>query len=152
MNREAYKSEYERAVFNDFLDRTGLNIDRTSIRSGNAMLNEPDLIYTCADGNYVGFELGRLTDPNLKRVVNRWEPINGEYVRTSDPSPEITRKKLEKTYLVTFPVHLLLYKENPIITPDNIIILAIKPLCDHAHSYSKVWFMGKTIEVLYEHG
>ena len=152
MSRETRKAEDERTVLGGFLERSGVQIDRASIRSGNAALNEPDLICMYVGGGDVGFELCRLTDPNLRRSVNRWEPVNGEYVRTCDPSAEIARRKLEKTYSVQFPVQLLLYKESPIITPDNIIILTIKPLCGRRHGYTTVWFMGKNIEVLYERG
>jgi len=88
-------------------------------------------------------------DEKLAVIANRWEPINGEFTWTSDPSKRITKNKLSKKYNVPFPVELLLYKEHPIITPDDVIIPTIKPVCQIRHNYTRIWFMGSTIEVLY---
>ena len=49
-----------------------------------------------------------------------------------------------------YPVELLLYKENPIITPDNVILPTIRPVCDMKHKYRRVWLMGDSVELLYE--
>lgn len=149
MTRQAQKATYEREVFSSFLDRSGLDINRDSIHSGDPALQEPDLICDYTGGKKTGFELGRLIDPNLAKVVNRWEPRNAEYVRTSDPSAEIARKKIKKKYAVAFPVELLLYKEHPIITPDDVILPTIEPVCHMNHKYSRVWFMGDSIKLLY---
>ena len=150
MIREAQKTAYERGVFETFLDRARLDVNRGSILSGNPAIKEPDLLCEYTNGDKVGFELGRLTDPNLAQVVNRWEPRNGEYVRTSDPSGAIAKRKIKKTYSVPYPVELLLYKENPIITPDNVILPTIRPVCHMKHKYRRVWFMGDSVELLYE--
>lgn len=128
-----------------------LDIDHKTIKNGDAEKKEPDILCKFISGEWIGFELGRLTDPILRQAVNRWEPVNGEYIRTSDPSRQIAEKKLNKKYGVTFPVELLLYKEYPIITPDNVILPTIEPACHIKHSYSRVWFMGKSIELLYPH-
>jgi len=149
MNREAEKAAYELEIFNTFLNNASLAIESDSISNGDPNKNEPDILCVTKDGNKVGFELGRLIDPNLARVVNRWEPQNAEYVRTSDPSAQIARQKIKKTYSVSHPVELILYKEFPIITPDDTIIPTIEPICHLKHEYSRVWFMGDTTEVLY---
>ena len=150
MTREAKKAAYEREVFEKFLDLTGLEISRNSIVNGNATQSEPDLLCEYTNGEKVGFELGRLIDPNLAQAVNRWEPKNGEYIRTSDPSGTIAQRKIKKIYTVSFPVELLLYKEYPIITPDNVIIPTIQPVCHMKHKYHRVWFMGNSVVRLYE--
>lgn len=150
MTREDQKAAYEREVLERFLDFSGLEVIRDSIVNGNATQNEPDLLCEYINGERVGFELGRLIDPNLAQAVNRWEPKNGEYIRTSDPSGAIAQRKIKQTYSVSFPVELLLYKENPIITPDNIILLTIRPVCRMNHQYRRVWFMGDSVELLYE--
>jgi hypothetical protein len=151
MSREETKTKYEQTVFYKFLDRSGIRIDRDSVAKGDHIQREPDFVCSYDNGERVGFELGRLTDPRLRKAVNRWEPINGEYIRTSDPSRQIAKSKLIKKYSVAFPVELLLYKEHPIITPDNVILPTIKPVCHIKHSYSRVWFMSDdSIELLYE--
>lgn len=149
MNRQAEKDVYEREVFLKFLEMANLNIDRETVKNGDPHRNEPDILCEFVSGKWIGFELGRLTDPRLRQAVNRWKPVNGEYIRTNDPSRQIAKNKLSKKYDVTFPVELLLYKEYPIITPDNVILPTIKPLCQIKHNYSRVWFMGKNIELLY---
>ena len=94
MTREADKEDYETTVFNEFLDRSCISINRGCIRKGNPHDGEPDFICSHLDGVETGFELGRLLDPNLAQVELKWEPINGEYIRTSDPSEELARKSL----------------------------------------------------------
>lgn len=150
MNREAQKTLYEREVFGKFLNVSGVDIDRDSIQTGNPNKKEPDILCQYTSGKKVGFELGRLVDPNLMRTVNQWEPKNGEYIRTSDPSTFIAQKKIKKTYSVSFPVELLLYKELLIITPDDVILPSIRPACYLKHQYHRVWYMGSSLEVLYE--
>lgn len=149
MNREYEKAEYEKSVFIKFLEQSKLEIDRNSIENGDPNRQEPDILCRYITGEEVGFELGRLKDAKLAAIVNRREPIYGEFTWTSDPSIKIAEKKLGKQYGVPFPVELLLYTEHPIITTDDVIIPTIKPSCQHHHYYTKVWFMGDTIEVLY---
>ncbi len=151
MNRERTKKEYEKAIFLHFLSLSNLEIATDSITSGNPNKQEPDILCKYIKGGTVGFELGRLTDPILSAEVNAWEPENGKYIRTKDHSGKITRKKLTREYQVSFPVELLLYRENPIVTPENVIIPSIRPICGSIqHGYKRIWFMGKTVEVIYE--
>ena len=151
MNREAKKQNYEKEIFFNFLKLSNLNIDINSITHGNPNKQEPDILCKYINGESIGFELGRLTDPLLSSVNNSWEPNNGEYIRTRDHSSDITNKKLNNAYNTSFPTELLLYKENPIITPDNVIIPTIKPLFQtKKHNYKRIWFMSSNIVVLYE--
>jgi len=151
MKREEQKETYEREIFLAFINMTNLDIDRESIKKGNEKNNEPDILCKLSSNEWVGFELGRLTDSKLRKAINSWEPVNGEYIRTRDRSADITKNKLNKKYNTQFPTELLLYKENPIITPDNVIIPTIKPMCQTSHHYySRIWFMGKSVEILYE--
>jgi hypothetical protein len=150
MNREEIKCLYQLEVFSNFLDRSLLPIDRVSIKCGNPDIREPDIVCKDHHGNIIGFELGRFTDPNLAQAINRWEPRNGEPITTTDPCRKITLKKIQKTYNADFPIDLLLYIEQPIITPDDVIVPTIESTCQIEHKYSKVWFMGDTIKILYE--
>ena len=153
MSREKEKETYERDVFLEFIKMAKLNIDHESIKKGNEDNNEPDILCELVSKETVGFELGRLTDSKLRKAINRWEPKNAEYIRTRDRSKEITKNKLNRKYNTSFPTELILYRENPIITPDNVIIPTIKPICQSiAHNYNKIWYMSKEIEILYEKG
>lgn len=147
MNRETEKRENELKSFLKFADRIALPIDRSSVRSGDALLNQPDILCTESGGSLVGFELSRLTDPRLARMVNL--PVYDEYARLSGHSRTSLRKKLGKSYSVP-RVALLLYCEN-IGTPDNVLIPQVKNSCRQCKNYERIWFMSKnTIEVLYE--
>ena len=147
MDRENEKSEYERKVFLHFLTLSGLDIKEDSIINGSPNKEEPDILCAYLDGKAVGFELGRLTNPELAAEVNSWDPENGKYIRTRDHSGEITRKKLDRRYNVSFPVELLLYRENPIITPEDVIIPTIKPICEsHQHGYKRVCSDGPVFD------
>lgn len=150
MTREAQKAAYERKIFEKFIALAALDINRDSIAGGNATKKEPDFLCEYISGEKVGFELGRLIDPNLAQAVNRWEPINGEYIRTRDFSGIIARRKIKQTYSIAFPVELLLYKESPIITPDSVILPTIRPMCRLNHRYRRIWFMSNLVELVYE--
>ena len=152
MSRESPKAAYELTVFLRFADRANLSIDRSSIAHGDATRDEPDFLCRLSSGELVGFELGRLNNPDLAKAENHWEPINGEYIRTRDYSPDTARKKLSMHYSVSHPVELILHKEYPQTTPDNVALPALVPLCREAHSYRRVWFMGDTVQMLYERG
>lgn len=149
MDREEEKSAYQLEVFDQFLSRAPVKVETSSIRTGNANAREPDVLCVVADGTQVGFELGRITDPTLAALVNQWEPKNAEGTWTTDPSVTIVRRKLGKRYQVSCPVELILYTEQPLITPDDVLLPTIQPECQSDHGYSRIWFMGQSIEVLY---
>jgi hypothetical protein len=75
MNREAQKREHELEVFLSFISRTLLPIEKNSIRNGDPHLKQPDILCT-KEGISIGFELSRLTDRDIARMVNR--PIDGK--------------------------------------------------------------------------
>jgi hypothetical protein len=149
MDRETSKKEDEFETFLNFARRISLEIDCSSVRNGDALLNEPDILCSEPNGTPVGFELSRLTDPQFARMVNR--PDDGEYARLGGHSLKSLREKLAKTYSVP-RVELLLYREN-IGTPDGVLIPQIKPFCRQRSNYTRIWFMSeKTIEILYVGG
>ena len=147
MDREAQKQQHEQETFLAFSDRAGLEIDRGSIRSGNARLKQPDILCTDKIGLHIGFELHRLTDPTIARMVNR--PIDNEYARVGGHSRDSLIRKLRKSYSLP-RVELLLYREN-IATPDSTLIPQVKVQCLQRNSYARIWFMSKkTLKVLRE--
>jgi len=147
MNREEFKRENELKAFLCFVDRIALQIDLDSVRHGDANLKEPDILCIAVDGTPISFELSRLTDPMLARMVNR--PVDNEYVRLGGHSNACLEEKLAKSY--SHPhVELLLYKEN-IGTPDNVLLPKVKPACSLSKSYVRIWYMSEsTVELLYK--
>ena len=92
--------------------------------------------------------------PKSKKIEMRYTAMLQQYIHIPKrEAKEITKNKLNRKYSASFPTELILYKETPIITPDNIIIPTIKPICQSiSHNYNKIWYMGKEIEILYEKG
>ena len=90
--------DYEKEIFFNFLKLSGLKIETESVINGNPNKQEPDILCKYINGENIGFELGRLTDPLLSSVSNSWDPRNGEYIRTRDHSGDITSKKLNNAY------------------------------------------------------
>ncbi len=147
MNREAQKREHELKTFLEFADRAGLDIDRNLVRGGDALLNQPDILYLHGRNETAGFELSRLTDPSLARMLNKRPPIDGQYARLGGHSTESLIQKLRKSYSLP-RVELLLYREN-IGTPDSTLIPKVKVECLRRNSYTRIWFMSKkTLKVL----
>jgi hypothetical protein len=151
MSREESKQAYELAALLRFLDQSGLEVARESIVHGDPNRGEPDFLVSGVGGIKTGVELCRLINPDLAQSVNRRQPINGEYIRTRDYSPDIVGRKLSKRYAVECLVDLVLYKEHPQITPDNVAIPSIERMCKTgAHCYSRIWFLGDEVKKLYE--
>jgi len=66
------------------------------------------------------------------------------YLRTSDPSANIISKKLRKKYETDVPIELLCYTAGQIITPDNVILPAIKPYSrTWRHTFRRAWLLGR---------
>ena len=102
-SREAEKAAYELRIFREFAERACLKIQNDTIRNGDHLLNQPDILYEDSNGMTRACELGRLRDGLLSAVINSRYLKNGQYVRTSDPSGRIAAKKLKKIYIVSVP-------------------------------------------------
>lgn len=99
MNREEEKKQQEIEVFIEFASKA--NIETTSIESGEHTKKQPDIICTLANGKEIGVELGRLTNPDLKAMINKWKPVNAEVISTEDCSEEITKKEIRPEVLIS---------------------------------------------------
>ena len=89
----------------------------------------------------VAFELVELCDPNFAKSIAK---ASETYLRTSDPSPKIISKKLRRKYKSDAPIELLCYTAGRIITPDNVILPAIKPyLRSWRHTFRRAWLLGR---------
>lgn len=67
-----------------------------------------------------------------------------EYIRTSDPSSRILKKKLRKSYDIEHVNDLLCYTAGRIITPSDVILPTIAPLLSsYRHTFRRVWLMSE---------
>lgn len=142
MANESEKAKNEREAFQVFAERLGLRHEWLSIESRKP--DEPDLLCVHVNNGPIAFELVRICDPNIAKVIAAGPKARQEAFSTADPSERIVREKLKKTYVTLHPMELLIYSEGLVITPDDAIIPTILPWFDTIrHSFRKVWFMGE---------
>jgi hypothetical protein len=117
-------------------------IDPQSIEKRNPP--EPDLLCRHATDGLLAFELANLCDSEIAKVIAAGSKARTDAFSTSDPSAEIVRKKIKKTYTTNYPIELLIYSDGRLITPDDVIIPTITPIVESRSGlYRRVWFMGE---------
>jgi hypothetical protein len=138
---ENEKSREEKKAFQLFAERLGTRHEWLTIESRKPP--EPDLLCVHVENGSVAFELVRICDSNIAKVLAVGAKAHQAAFYAGDPSEQIIRKKLQKTYSTRDP-ELLIYSEGVVITPDDVIIPTILPLFDAIpHPFRKVWFMGE---------
>lgn len=149
MASEHVKGEAEVAVFLRFLEASHWPIDRDSVEKRSPP--EPDIWCTHQSEGAVAFELVEMCDSRFARSIAR---ASDRYLRTSDPSANIISKKLRKKYETEIPIELLCYTAGRIVTPDNVILSAIKPyLRSWRHTFRRAWLLGrKGVYVVWDAG
>lgn len=139
MVSEREKGQAEVVLFLRFLEASNLPIDRSSIEKRAPP--EPDILCAHQTEGQIAFELVELCDPRLAKSIAE---LDGSYLRTSDPSSLIISKKLRKKYQTNAPVELLCYIAGRIVTPDNVILPAIRPyLRSWRHTFRRAWLLGR---------
>ena len=140
MGNEQTKGQRELDAFADFVRVARLPIDFASVKK--RVPPEPDLLcYHNVDGP-LAFELVEICDPNLARSIANPHPSGVEYIRTSDPSSQIIRRKLRRKYTSAVPIELLCYTAGRVITPADVIIPTIRPyLASFTHIFRRAWLL-----------
>ena len=145
--RDEEKAARERLVFRAFLDKSGLLIDAATVESRPPP--EPDIYCVHRDDGPAVFELVELRDSDLAKLTSRLTKSGGGVAGlwTSDPTPDIFRSKLGKTYQAGVPVDLLVYTDGALVTPDDVILPNLERLID-AHGrgpFRRIFLMGEKI-------
>lgn len=142
MNAEEEKAMRERCVFRTFLKESGSQIAPESIESRKPP--EPDILCVHESDGKLAFELVEICAEDIARKVSAARKGNeAEFVRSSDPSGGALRKKLEKDYRTEYPVGLLCYTAGRTISPDAVILAAIRPLIEtNSRKFYRVWLLG----------
>jgi len=134
MTSERQKGKREMAVFPRFLETSHLPIDPDSVEKRSPP--EPDIHCRHRSEGSVAFELVELCDPSFAKASEA-------YLRTSDPLPQIISSKLRRKYQSEAPIELFCYTAGRIITPDNVLLQAIKPyLRSRRHIFRRAWLLG----------
>lgn len=110
----------ELTVFADFVRLSQLPISLATVEKRKPP--EPDLLCVHASEGTVAFELVELCDPNVARAfaMPHRNEAGVEYIRTSDPSSRILKKKLRKSYDTEHVNDLSCYTAGRIITPSDV--------------------------------
>ena len=148
MSDDEEKAAREMQVFEDFIKRCGLPIDRQSVRKCDPP--EPDMLCKVS-GEYVHFELAEVCSPEIPREISHIDPKVGvsEFIRSGDPIPEIARKKIKKSenYRTAYPIELLFYTAGRVVQPPDMSIPSIqKSFSSGVGRFRRVWFMGEPKE------
>lgn len=142
MDSESEKAREEREAFQRFVERSKTSHDWLSIESRKP--KEPDLLCLHRETGSVAFELVRICDPNIAKILAAGDEAHQIGFFTGDPSERIIRNKLTKTYVTPHPMELLIYSEGVVITPDDVIIPTILPWFNAmSHSFRRAWFMSE---------
>lgn len=106
------KAAHERQVFTEFAAQSGLQVEAASVEAREPP--EPDIYCHVAAGPCY-FELGRLLDPELPRLIleairKHPQPVSVDPTTVGLPERDVLRGKLHKAYETNgSPVHLVLY-------------------------------------------
>ena len=139
MASEHIKGKIEINIFLRFLAVSQLPISAASVEKRSPPA--PDILCRHQSEGQIAFELVEMCDSNLARSI---AAASGRYTRTSDPSSRIIFKKLRRKYRTDAPIELLCYTAGRIVTPDNHIVLAMKPyLRSWRNVFRRVWLYGR---------
>ena len=145
MSNEAKKSKVELDVFQEFTERSGLNIIPNSIEKRNPP--EPDILCRISDGETVAFELKGIRSEVLEKLVSDSLKSGGQdklFCRGGEDAEEDKiNEAFEKHYVTEHPIELLFYTYGTSFTFLGNVIPCIQE-CSHEydHNFRRVWYMG----------
>jgi hypothetical protein len=130
----------ELEAFDRFLRLRLLSIDPGSLEKRHEP--EPDILCRLRGEGLVAFELAELCAEDVAKLVANPET---KFTWSADPAPRIVRKKLKKKYLTPYPIELLLYAEGRLVSTDDMIIHAIRPIFEGRGGgpFRRVWLHGE---------
>ena len=120
MPSEQQKGELELQIFRRFLAVASLPYDAKTAKKRNPP--EPDILCAHVKEGPVAFELVEICDPNFAQSVFLAPKGGPTYLRTTDPTQHVLRKKIRRKYQTDYPIELLCYTQGRVITPINVIV------------------------------
>lgn len=146
MSSNDEKRSREIRIFEDFLVRSRMFPAGAAVEGRPD--GEPDVLCTPHGAASVAFELTELCDSNVAEVIRARDCTRKSAAFwTSDPSTLVVLAKLSKRYVSQHPIHLLVYTDGRIVTPDSVIISTLLNEIDFGSqtTFQSVWFMGERI-------
>lgn len=145
MRTEKDKEEYERQVFDEFITKSELLIDNSSITKP-ARESEPDF-YCRMDNEDVAFELVEICDFEIARDISYLIKNNSnsiDVMQGKNPIFKILKSKFAKNYKTNFPIDLICYTYGrTLVTDDEIIESIINYLSEHESNFKNIWLLGE---------
>ena len=136
------KSRREVEKFYEFIARSGLSIDPSSVEKRHP--REPDILCRLNKSEFVAFELTEICDESLARAINelsKKDEPESKYIRSGSPVWRILKKKRGKKYDTHHPIELLVYVDGRVIDTSDQIISKINQVFYRPGNYRRVWFM-----------
>ncbi len=151
MNAEKEKAMRERLVFQTFVKESGLPINSESVESRKPP--EPDILCLHKNDGKLAFELVEICAEDIARKISAIDKEEFGFVRSADPSRDVLRKKLKKNYRTEYPIDLLCYTSGRTISPDAVIIAAVRPLIEtNIGEFRRVWLLGDRCHLVWPAG
>jgi hypothetical protein len=142
MGTEHTKGAREIEIFSRFISASKLPIDLGTIEKREPP--QPDILCTHLDDGPVAFELVEICDHNLAEFMSTVSEGGAYYMRTSDPSSQIVRKKLRRRYQTDYPIELLCYTDGRVITPANVILPTIRQyMASWRGPFRRIWLLSR---------
>ena len=143
MTSEQEKGDREVAVFRLFLEKSGMLVDPASIEK--RLPPEPDIFCVHTQRGGLAFELVEFCDPEVAQLISKSRTEETNAFWTTDPSPCILNKKLGRTYETAYPIELLCYVDDRLVTPDDVILSTLRPILDSCQGpFQAIWFLGNS--------
>ena len=142
---EAEKAAREIRVFREFVERSGLPIDPTTVQ--NRPPPEPDIRCVVAGEGSVAFELVELCNPDLAKDIGDQTKrgTRAKFLMLDDPGPAALRRKLSNVYPTDAPIELVCYTGRTAV-PDDLSLITLRDTMDNhqgTHPFRRVWFLGE---------
>lgn len=149
MRGEDEKAETELRVFKEFAEKSSVGLVAGTAVKTNPNEGKPDICCRLEEG-VVYFELAEACAPEIAKAITQAskqkEPIG---VWGDDVSNSTIKKKLNKKYLVSEPVELLLYTAGRTALPDDVIIARAKQvLSSGLGQFRRIWLLGDNVHEL----
>ena len=144
---ELKKADKEKEIFRIFVQKSSLPVDLLSIECKRPP--EPDSLCAHATEGKIAFELAELCIEEIAKANSDMiKPGRSGYscMFVSDPTKDVVRSKLSKSYRTEYPIELLLYTNGRTGSTDEWIILDIRDVVGNIGlgQFRKIWILGKS--------
>ncbi len=144
MTKKLTKESTERKIFMSFAEAMSWPTDPSCIQTSQPPA--PDILYTGLESP-LAFELVEICASDIAHETAKLKKTGGTFVVwTDDPTSDILKSKLEKSYVCEHPIHLLCYTNWRIISPDSTVTAEIASAlaADTNNIFEKIWYFGES--------